>query len=125
MVEWFRGVARSISAACGTWQAFIINATGVFIWLAAGPFLRWSDSWQLLCNTFTTVVTYLLLFLVMNTQSRDTVQMTLKLDAIIAALPKAGNQMITLENLTEAEISDLRRQFDNLANQPVAAAAKE
>lgn len=116
MAEWFRHAARATSDACGTWQAFIANAIAVLIWLACGPALAWSDTWQLWCNTFTTVVTYLLLFLVMNTQCRDTVQANLKLDAIIAALPKASNRMISLEDLSEAEIADLRRQFDQIGS---------
>ena len=99
------------SAACGSWQAFILNAVSVSFWLfILGPTMRWSDTWQLWCNTFTTVVTYLLVFLVMNTQARDTAELRLKMDYILLALKEAPNRAIVLEDLTEDQMKRLQAE---------------
>lgn len=113
MSEWFRRVARATSDACGTWQAFILNTALVLLWLACGWPLHWSDSWQLVANTITTIVTYLLLFLVMNTQNRDTAQINIKLDALIAQ-SHASNFIIAVDKMTEVEIAELRRALDSI-----------
>lgn len=114
--ERFRRFAKQTSEVCGTWQMFIINLLLVFLWLSAGPFLHWSDTWQLWANTTTTVVTYLLVFLIMNTQSRDTIEIRLKLDEAILALNNANNRVVRLDDLSEAEIKglqqDARRRAD-------------
>lgn len=115
--ERFRKLAKQISEVCGTWQVFMVNLLGVVIWLISGPFLHWSDTWQLWCNTATTVVTYLLVFLVMNTQSRDTIEMRLKLDEVILALHRADNKVIMLEEKSEAEILELQRDARRRADE--------
>lgn len=115
MSERFRRFARVVSDLCGTWQAFFVNVALILAWLAVGPLCAWSEGWQLLVNTGTTVVTYLLVFLVMATQNRDAAQLTLKMDEVIRALPHASNRMIALETLSDAEFQDLRRRVDQLA----------
>lgn len=115
MKERFRQFARAVSDHCGTWQAFFVNVGLILVWLAVGPLCGWSEGWQLLVNTGTTVVTYLLVFLVMATQNRDTAQMTLKLDEIVRALPRASNRMIALEQLSDAEFQDLRERVNHFA----------
>ena len=111
MKEWFRRAARLTSDACGTWQAFIANVALVLVWIASGPFLDFSTDWQLVANTVTTIVSYILIFLVMNTQARDTAEIRLKLDELILSNAEARNRLLRIDEVSEDEIKSIRQDM--------------
>jgi len=80
----------------------------VLVWASLGPYSRYSDTWQLIINTATTVITFLIVFLIQNTQNRDARALHLKLDEVIRALQSAHNEMINIENLSEGELEELK-----------------
>jgi low affinity Fe/Cu permease len=113
--EWFRHLARNASDICASWQAFIGNCLLILLWLLCGPIFQWSESWQLIVNTGTTVVTYLLVFLVMNTQSRDTTELRLKIDELILATASARNSLLTVDTKAEDELKALAEEMHRKA----------
>ena len=121
MTERFRRLARAISDACATWQAFALNALAILIWAALGPVFAFSAGWQLIINTGTTIITYLLVFLVMNTQARDSAEIRLKLDELILASGSARNSVVRLDDMPEAEVHALQQEA--IARAAGAAAA--
>ena len=86
----------------------------ILVWLLTGPTFHFSDTWQLIINTGTTIVTFLMVFLIQNTQNRDAKAMHLKLDEIIRALKKARNELVDLEDLSDEELKKLEEQFKQL-----------
>ena len=91
-------------------------ATGlVLVWLVSGPLFGFSDTWQLVINTGTTIITFLMVFLIQNTQNRDTEAMQIKLDELIRATQGANNQLLDLEELEERELEGFRRSYESLA----------
>jgi low affinity Fe/Cu permease len=86
----------------------------VGVWLASGPIFRYSDSWQLVINTATTIVTFMMVFLIQNTQNRDAKALHLKLDELIRANRRARNELIDLESMTESELRKLETEFQAL-----------
>jgi len=90
---------------------FIANVLLILIWLLSGPFFRYSDTWQLVVNTATTVVTYLAVFLIQNTQNRDAKAIHLKLDELIKGVEGARTGLVKLENLTDEELDKLQKEF--------------
>lgn len=93
---------------------FVANVLLILVWLASGPFFHFSDTWQLLVNTATTVITYLAVFLIQNTQNRDALAVHLKLDELISSLEGARNRFVNLENVSDEELLDLEQQFQRL-----------
>jgi low affinity Fe/Cu permease len=110
----FSELSRRTSAALGTPIAFAIACAAVVAWLAAGPVFAFSDTWQLVINTGTTIVTFLMVFLVQHTQNRDARALHLKLDEVLRSLDAARNRLIDLENCTDEEIDQIERQFQAL-----------
>ncbi len=102
------------AAALGSPWLFVINVLLLLIWLGAGPFTGFSDTWQLVVNTATTVFTYLAVFLIQNTQNRDAKAMHLKLDELISSISGARNNMVDLEDLSDDELEKLQEQFRRL-----------
>ena len=100
--------------ATGTSLAFIIAVLVVVIWLISGPFFHYSDTWQLVINTGTTIVTFLMVFLIQRAQNKDALAIHLKLNEIVAAMQGASNRLIDVEDLSEAEIDALRRYYRKL-----------
>ena len=111
MQESFRVFAQRVSEAAGSSSAFIAAMCGVAIWIVAGPFFRFSDTWQLTMSTICSIIPSLMVFLIQNTQSRDSKAMQLKLDELIRATEQARNQLIHLETLSDAELEALEREF--------------
>jgi low affinity Fe/Cu permease len=109
--ESFRVFAQRVSDAAGSSWAFIAALSGVAIWLVAGPFFRFSDTWQLTMSTVCSIIPSLMVFLIQNTQSRDSKAMQLKLDELIRATAQARNQLIHLETLSDAELEALESEF--------------
>ncbi len=111
----FDRIARRIADWCGKPIAFILSIVVVVVWAATGPIFGWSDTHQLVINTGTTIVTFWLLFLVQNTQNRDTKAMQVKLDEIIRGVEKASNRLIAAEDMTDEELRTLRNRYRDLA----------
>ena len=113
----FRLFARRSSAMLGSAWAFAGALLVILIWLVTGPTFHYSDTWQLIINTGTTIITFLMVFLIQNTQNRDAKAMHLKLDEIIRALKKARNELVDLEELSDEELDRLEQQFRRLRMQ--------
>ena len=114
MNDWFRRVAHGVSHAVGSPWAFLGAVGIVLVWLASGPFLNFSDHWQMLINTGTTIITFLMVFLIQNAQNRDSVATHLKLDELIRSVKGARNGLVNLEHCTDEELDQLRREFERL-----------
>ena len=114
MKDAFRKFAGSVSRWAGSPSAFTIAVLTIIIWGITGPLFRYSDTWQLVINTGTTIVTFLMVFLIQNTQNRETRAIHLKLDELIHAISKARNDMIDMENVSDEELEKVEEQFQQL-----------
>lgn len=114
MNQLFRKFSIAAANALGSSWMFIANVFLILVWLFAGPFFHYSDTWQLVVNTATTVFTYLAVFLIQNTQNRDAIAIHLKLDELIKGVPSARNHLVNLEDLTDEELSRLQEEFTRL-----------
>jgi low affinity Fe/Cu permease len=110
----FRIFAHQSSNVLGSAWAFVGAVLVVLVWVLTGPTFHFSDTWQLVINTATTVITFLMVFLIQNTQNRDTKAIHLKLDEMIRALKGARNQLLDLENLSDEDLRNLEDQFRRL-----------
>jgi low affinity Fe/Cu permease len=113
----FERFARAAARGAGHGNAFLVAAGAVVAWLLAGPLFDFSDTWQLLINTATTIVTFLMVFLIQHTQNSDTVAMHVKLDEIIRVLKDADNQLLDLEDGDERAAEGLRQRYEELARE--------
>jgi len=113
--------ARKTSTVLGSAWAFVIAILIIVVWAMTGPAFHYSDTWQLIINTGTTIVTFLMVFLMQNTQNRDTAAIQLKLDELIRANAYARNGMLALEDLSEEQMDRLKATFARLAVVPDAA----
>jgi low affinity Fe/Cu permease len=119
MNDWFRRLAHSVSYAVGSpWAAFIALGT-VVLWLISGPLFHYSDHWQLIINTGTTIVTFLMVFLIQNAQNRDARAIHLKLDELIRGMKGARNRLVNLEECSDAELERLQAEFQRLRRRHV------
>ncbi|HET9623298.1 MAG TPA: low affinity iron permease family protein [Kofleriaceae bacterium] len=109
--ELFRRLAHTTAYLIGTPVAFMIAVLAIVLWAVTGPLFHFSDTWQLIINTGTTVVTFLVVFMIQNTQNRDSKAMHLKLDELIRAVKTARNAMVNIEDLPDAEIARLQREM--------------
>lgn len=114
MKETFRKVSNRVSAAAGSAAAFCLAVLIIIVWAVTGPLFNFSDTWQLIINTGTTIVTFLMVFLIQNTQNRDGKAMQLKLDELIRVTTHARGSFVSLERLTDEELAILDREFDEL-----------
>ena len=112
--EWFRRFAQSIARAVGAPWAFAGAIVLVLGWGVAGPIFGFSNGWQLLINTSTTIMTFLMVFVIQNTQNRDSQVTQLKLDELIRAVRQARNELVHMEGLSDEELMSLQRQFEEL-----------
>ena len=110
----FRVFARRSSIALGSAWAFAGAVLVILVWVLTGPMFHFSDTWQLVINTATTIVTFLMVFLIQNTQNRDAKAAHLKLDELIRALKDARNQLVNLEDLSDEELKKLEGQFKSM-----------
>jgi low affinity Fe/Cu permease len=117
----FRHIASRTSHGVGSPWAFIGAVSIVIVWAATGPIFHFSDTWQLVINTSTTIVTFLMVFLIQNTQNRDSHALHLKLDELIRSNDLARNRLMCLEELDDREIDELQHEFDRLAEEKIAA----
>ena len=114
MHDVFRKFAHVTAGALGSAWAFVIALLAIAIWLVTGPVFHFSNTWQLIINTGTTIITFLMVFLIQNTQNRDAMAIHLKLDELIRALQGARNSMVDLEDLSDEQLELLRTEFENL-----------
>jgi low affinity Fe/Cu permease len=114
MKDLFHGIAHHAAIMAGTPGTFVVAVVAVFAWGITGPLFGFSDTWQLVINTTTTIITFLMVFLLQNTQNRDAKAMHLKLDELIRASKRARNNLVDLEDLSESEIQALEIEFRRL-----------
>ena len=107
--------ARTITEWSGTSQAFALGLATIVVWALLGPLFGFSDTWQLVINTGTTIVTFLMVFLIQNTQNRDSAALQIKLDELIRATRGAKNSLLDLEELSQDDLEKLRAQYEALA----------
>jgi low affinity Fe/Cu permease len=110
----FRRFSVAAANALGSSWMFIANVLLILVWLVAGPFFHYSDTWQLIVNTATTVFTYLAVFLIQNTQNRDATAIHLKLDELIKGVGGARTHLVNLEQLSDEELQELQAEFMKL-----------
>ena len=112
---WFTRFARATSFHAGRPSAFIFAAVIIIVWALTGPIFHYSDTWQLVINTGTTIVTFLMVFLIQNTQNRDSQAIHLKLDELIRAKKGARNSLLDLDDLSDEELAQIRMSFAKIA----------
>jgi low affinity Fe/Cu permease len=114
MRELFRKFAQTTSQAVGSSWAFILAVFIIIAWAASGPMFHYSDTWQLVINTGTTIITFLMVFLIQNTQNRDAKAIHLKLDELIKGVKGARTSMVTLEQFSDQDLERLQKEFERL-----------
>jgi len=117
----FTAFARGAARAAGRPATFIAAVVAVLLWAVLGPVFGFSDTWQLVINTATTVITFLMVFLIQNSQNRDSEAVQVKLDELIRATKGAHNELLDLEELEEEELDAVRDRYERLAGQARAA----
>ena len=122
--EHFRKFAHEAACAVGSSWAFFSAAAVVMIWALTGPVFNYSDTWQLVINTGTTIVTFLMVFLIQATQNRDAQAMQLKLDELLRAITKARTGLVGLEHMSEEDLKEVQHEFAAI-QQKYAARARE
>ena len=111
----FEHFATKITRATGSTGAFLTASAVIIIWLVSGPIFKFSDTWQLVINTGTTIVTFLMVFLIQKTQNKDSIAIQIKLNELVAANDKASNRIISVEDLTEEELIIINKYYERLA----------
>ncbi|HTK95167.1 MAG TPA: low affinity iron permease family protein [Terriglobales bacterium] len=111
---WFGHIASAIATFAGSAWMFLFAASVVLLWGILGPIYHFSDTWQLVINTGTTIITFLVVFLIQNTQNRDAKAIHLKLDEIIRSIHHAHNEMIDIEKLSDKELQDLAKHYEHI-----------
>ena len=114
MKDLFHKIAHKTSNAVGSAWAFSLALIIIIAWAASGPIFGFSDTWQLVINTGTTIITFLMVFLIQNTQNRDAKVIHLKLDELLRATKSARNHLVDLEDMTDAELERLEKEFQRL-----------
>jgi low affinity Fe/Cu permease len=114
MTQVFRRIAQRSSVAMGSPWAFLLALAVILVWAVTGPAFHYSNTWQLAINTGTTIVTFLMVFLIQNTQNRDARIVHLKLDELIRAVATARTELVDMESLSDEELERLQHQFERL-----------
>jgi low affinity Fe/Cu permease len=112
---WFATMAQNTAKAAGSSSAFIAICAITLAWMVTGPLFYWSDTWQLVINTVTNIVSMLMVFLIQNTQNRESSALQLKLDELLRSVRGAQNAFINLENLNEDDLRRLKEQYSAIA----------
>ena len=108
---WAERTSSRVTKWTGSSWAFVLAAGVILVWGLTGPLFRFSDTWQLVINTSTTIVTFLMVFLIQRTQNKDSMAIQLKLNELVAAMPGASNRLISVEDLSEADIHILHGHY--------------
>ena len=111
----YSGFAKAASHFCGRPRTFVLAVAVILVWVVTGPIFKFSDTWQLVINTGTTIITFLMVFLIQNTQNRDTAAIQIKLDELIRSTQGAHNALLDLEELEENVLDRFRSKYEELA----------
>lgn len=114
-IVWYSKLAKAASHFCGRPRVFALAAAVIAAWIITGPLFHFSDTWQLVINTGTTIITFLMVFLIQNTQNRDTEAIQIKLDELIRSTKGAHNALLDLEELEQEELDAFRLKYEALA----------
>ncbi len=120
MREAFRKFAAASAAAVGSSWSFLVASTLIVVWLLVGPHFQYSDTWELVVNTATSIITFLIVFLIQNTQNRDAKAIHLKLDELLRAVKGARTDLVNLEALSDEDLAQLQKEFERLQRRPPA-----
>lgn len=115
-ISWYTRFAKAASHFCGRPRVFALAVAVIAVWIVTGPVFGFSDTWQLVINTGTTIITFLMVFLIQNTQNRDTEAIQVKLDELIRATQGAHNALLDLEELDEETLNAFRTKYEALAS---------
>ncbi len=121
----FSKIACSASRASGSLGAFVAALGVVIVWASSGPFFRFNDTWQLVINTGTTIVTFLMVFLIQHTQNADTAAIHIKLDELIRVTSNANNELLNLEEMDQERLEEIRLRYEQLAKTAAHLKAKK
>jgi low affinity Fe/Cu permease len=124
MSEWFTRFANRASAVSGHYLTFLFAFALIIFWAVSGPFFHFSETWQLVINTGTTIITFLMVFLIQNTQNRDALAIHLKLDEIIHSIDAADDAIINAEDQTTEQLQLLRQKYEALCDEHAELKAK-
>lgn len=113
--RWFERISSAATAWTGSTPALVSAGTMIVVWLLTGPLFHYSDTWQLVMNTITSIITFLMVFLIQRTQNKDALAVQLKLNELVAALEGPSNRLIDVEDLTERELKVLHTYYKRLA----------
>ncbi len=114
---WFARFAQQIARVTGRPIAFTLAVLAILVWGATGPLFGFSDTWQLVINTATTIITFIMVFVIQNTQNRDTIAMQIKLDELIRVTQSANNELLDLEELDDRTLEALRQDYERMAQE--------
>jgi low affinity Fe/Cu permease len=112
--DWFARFASIASMLCGSRWAFICAIAVILVWAAVGPANHFSNTWQLVINTGTTIITFLMVFLIQNTQNRDSRAINIKLNEVIRSITRADNAVIDIEKLSDEQLDDMAQQYEKI-----------
>lgn len=115
LIVWFDKVSKVVTRATGRPTTFIIGICIVIVWAVSGPIFNYSDTWQLVINTGTTIITFLMVFVIQQSQNKDSIALQLKLNELIASQKNASNRLIDIEDLTEDELEVLKKFYVKLS----------
>ncbi|MBR3189320.1 low affinity iron permease family protein [Bosea sp. (in: a-proteobacteria)] len=122
--SFFTRLSQATAHWAGKPQTFFVALSIIVVWAASGPFFGFNDTWQLVINTSTTIVTFLMVFIIQNSQNRDTAAMQIKLDELIDKLEGAREELLDLEELDEDKLEEMRAEFEELARKARALREK-
>jgi low affinity Fe/Cu permease len=120
-IRWYSNFAKYASRVCGRPITFVLAVGTILLWIITGPLFGFSDTWQLVINTTTTIITFLMVFLIQSSQNRDTEAIQIKLDELIRSTKGAHNALLDLEELEEAELDAFRMRYQSLAKKSRAS----
>ena len=123
--SWFTRLTKTTAHASGQPLTFILAISVIVVWAALGPIFGFSDTWLLVINTGTSIVTFVMVFLIQSTQNRDSEAMQVKLDEIIRAIGNAKNELLDLEELEERDLTRIRKTYEDLAREARAKQGQE
>lgn len=121
--SFFTRLSQTVAHWTGKPPTFFAAAAVIVVWAVSGPFFNFNDTWQLVINTSTTIVTFLMVFIIQNSQNRDTAAMQIKLDELISKLEGPREELLDLEDLDEGKIETIRKEFEELAEKAREAGA--
>lgn len=111
----FENLAISLTKFSGSTSAFVLAASSIILWIATGPLFDYGDGWQLVINTGTTIITFLMVFLIQRAQNKDSLAIHIKLNELIASINGASNRIIDIENISEQDLVTFQKQYQNLS----------